>query len=221
MMSLQHGRACAFLLSCPACGTCMGPQGSTEALSIMWSRSCDAHNMAVLRFEDICMAVHLCAVAGPVQEFNIMSDPHAASIVFNSGAPVTMVPIEVTHTVLASPEVIERISRLKTPFSDRVVDLINFFADTYKSVFQFDCPPIHDAVAVAYVIQPHIFRSRKLRVDVELCSPLSKGQTVCDVWGHSGRPANVKVVQTVDVQACWELIIDAIERCNESSPLNR
>lgn len=160
-------------------------------------------------------------IAGPVQEFNIMTDPHAASIVFNSGAPATMVPIEVTHTVLASPQIVESIACLQSPFSERVVDLIRFFADTYESVFQFESPPIHDAVAVAYVIAPHIFVTTRLRVDVELCSSLSRGQTICDVWRQSGRQENVVVAHRVEVGDCWDLILDAIECCNRTSPLNR
>ncbi|CAI5935173.1 unnamed protein product [Closterium sp. NIES-65] len=47
---------------------------------------------------------------GPVAEFNIQCDPEAASIVFNSGCPLTMVPLEVTHTALLYPSVAARIS---------------------------------------------------------------------------------------------------------------
>eukprot|EP00892_Ulva_mutabilis_P007534 jgi/Ulvmu1/5152/UM021_0169.1 len=156
---------------------------------------------------------------GPVQEFNIMTDPHAASIVFNCGVPVTMVPTEVTHTVLASPNIVHRISCLGTPFSACVVDLLMYFTDTYKSVFKFDSPPVHDAVAVVYVIQPQSFQTQAMRVDVEVCSSLSKGQTVCDVWGHSNLPTNVEVARKVDAASCWDLIIDAIEHCNDSSTI--
>lgn len=34
-----------------------------------------------------------------VAEFNIQVDPEAAKVVFEAGLPLTMVPIEVTHTV--------------------------------------------------------------------------------------------------------------------------
>lgn len=149
-----------------------------------------------------------------------MTDPHAASIVFNSAVPTTMVPIEVTHTVLATPDKIAQISSLKTPFSDTVLDLINFFGETYRNVFQFSSPPLHDAVAVVYVTNPEIFVSKSMHVDVELCSQFSLGQTVCDVWGQCGKPANVTVAMQVDVEHCWRIILGAIERCNATSPLN-
>lgn len=168
---------------------------------------------SLIHMNDVCYA-------GPVQEFNIMTDPHAASIVFNSGVPTTLVPIDVTHTVLASPDIVRRISLLGTPFSECVVDLITFFATTYMSVFQFDYPPIHDAVAVAYVTDPQIFVTEMLRVDVELCSSFSKGQTVCDVWGQTGRPSNIRVARHVQVLECWDIIMKGIESCNKTSPLN-
>mmetsp|Transcript_58363 Transcript_58363/g.137534 ORF Transcript_58363/g.137534 Transcript_58363/m.137534 type:complete len:176 (-) Transcript_58363:402-929(-) len=49
---------------------------------------------------------------GPVSEFNIQIDPEAAKIVFESGLKVTMVPLEVTHTVLVTPSVQERIATM-------------------------------------------------------------------------------------------------------------
>lgn len=66
--------------------------------------------------------------------------------------PVVMVPLEVTHTALATDQVLDRIRAMRTPFSEMVVDLLTFFKDTYEEVFNFrDGPPVHDACAVAYV----------------------------------------------------------------------
>jgi hypothetical protein len=77
-----------------------------------------------------------------------------------------------------------------------------------------------DPVAVAYVVRPELFECRRMRVDIETCSPLSYGQTVCDVWGQSGRPANVNVALRVDVAGFWELLLDAVGRADAVSPLN-
>lgn len=60
-----------------------------------------------------------------------------------------------------------------------------------------------------------------MRVDVECCSPLSAGQTVCDVWGQSGLPPNCHVALRVDVGGFWELLMDAIDRADKVSPLNQ
>ena len=39
----------------------------------------------------------------PAAEFNIFVDPHAADVVFTSGIPITMMPLDVTHQALATP----------------------------------------------------------------------------------------------------------------------
>jgi inosine-uridine nucleoside N-ribohydrolase len=102
----------------------------------------------------------------PCAEFNILIDPEAAKIVFDSGVEIVMVPIEVTHTALVTPSVISRVKALDSPFGQLCVDLLNFFGETYKRVFYFDFPPLHDPLAVAYVIEPSLFVTRHLRVDI-------------------------------------------------------
>jgi inosine-uridine nucleoside N-ribohydrolase len=87
-------------------------------------------------------------------------------------------------------------------------------------VFEFAHPPVHDPVAVAYVVAPQLFRTEMMRVDVETCSVLSSGQTVADRWGQSGKTPNVRVCLSVDVPGFWGLMLDAVERADGASPLN-
>ncbi|CAD7699556.1 unnamed protein product [Ostreobium quekettii] len=158
---------------------------------------------------------------GPVMEFNIQSDPEAAKIVFQSGVPLTMVPLEVTHTALVTDMVLKRIVTDKpSPFRRMLGDLVTFFAQTYKQVFQFDHPPLHDPCAVAAVIDPGIFQVKVMHVDIETCSLLSPGQTVCDIWGQSGKPANCGVAMTMDVAKFWNLVLDGVAAADRVSPLN-
>ena len=165
---------------------------------------------------------------GPVVEFNIQTDPEAAHVVFESGVAVlNMVPLEVTHTALATSQVIERIrvgnseKELKgIPFRELIVDLLMFFADTYKRVFRFDDPPLHDPCAVAYVLAPEIFTDvEHLRVDIEVASALSAGQTVVDVWGATGKKPNAYVCMKMDVDKFWDLMLDSVEKAAAASPL--
>ncbi|PSC68749.1 N-D-ribosylpurine ribohydrolase [Micractinium conductrix] len=158
---------------------------------------------------------------GPVQEFNIQTDPEAARLVFESGAPLTMVPLEVTHTALVSTSVVQRVrTHTPSPFLGLMVDMLTFFADTYSTVFAFADPPLHDPCAVAYVIAPELFKSKLLRVDVETASPFSTGQTVVDSWGQSGAPKNCTVCMEMDVPRFWDLVMAAMHAADRVSPLN-
>jgi inosine-uridine nucleoside N-ribohydrolase len=158
---------------------------------------------------------------GPVVEFNIQTDPEAARVVFESGAQVTMVPLEVTHTALATPEVLKRINDIEPghPFLGLIAALLLFFAETYKRVFRFEHPPLHDPCAVAYVIAPELFEVEKLRVDIETQSELSAGQTVVDLWGSSGKKPNANVCMKLKVDKFWNLMVDAIEAATNASTL--
>ena len=157
---------------------------------------------------------------GPVVEFNIQTDPEAASVVFSSSVTITMIPLEVTHTALVSPEILRRIqSHGPSAFLDLIAELLVFFSKTYEEVFKFPDPPLHDPCAVAFVIAPHIFKSEHLRVDIETCSPLSSGQTVVDIWHQSGREANATVCMSMDVEQFWDLVIPAIHAAVTQSPL--
>ncbi len=179
---------------------------------------------------------------GPVAEFNIQTDPEAASIVMDCGAEVLMVPLEVTHTALVTPAVLARIrsgggsaaaesdatalapaappSEAASRFRRIICELLLFFAASYKRVFSFDSPPLHDPCAVAAALRPELFTLRRMRVDVETVSPLSAGQTVCDVWGHSALPPNVVVATAMDVPAFWALMQAALDAADARSPLN-
>jgi purine nucleosidase/pyrimidine-specific ribonucleoside hydrolase len=146
----------------------------------------------------------------PSAEFNIYADPEAAQAVIDSGVPVTLVPLEVTHRALATPEVRERIGELGTRVARLSVELMEYFAHTYLRVFRFPHPPVHDAVAMAAVIDPGVVSSVPTNVRIDLASSLSRGRTVCDVYRMSGLPPNVDLGVDLDPNRFWELMIGAI-----------
>ena len=146
----------------------------------------------------------------PSAEFNIIVDPEAAEIVLDSGVPVTLVPLEVTHQALAIEPVLERIAALGTPVSRMADALLRFFADTYRDVFGFEAPAVHDPCAVAAIIDPTIVGTRRLNVAIETDSELTLGRTVVDVYGTTGRPPNADVAMDLRVDRFWDLVIEAL-----------
>jgi inosine-uridine nucleoside N-ribohydrolase len=146
----------------------------------------------------------------PAAEFNIYADPEAAQIVFGSGIPVTMVGLNVTHQVLATPEVLAGISGLGTPLAAICVDLLMFFAAAYRNVFGFESPPLHDPLTIASLIDPAVLGCRPAPVTVELNGTTTRGATVVDLDLVTGAAPNCDVAVTVDAARFWELMISAI-----------
>ena len=154
----------------------------------------------------------------PSAEFNIYADPEAAAAVLGSGVPITLVPLEVTHRALATEAVIGRIAALGSAVSAMSVALMRYFAETYERVFGFDAPAVHDPCAVAAVIDGALVPTRRMNVAVDTTSELSLGRTVCDVYGTTGRPANVDVGVDLDVDRFWDLLVAALARYGTPAP---
>lgn len=168
---------------------------------------------------------------GAVSEFNIQTDPHAFHIVVTNTPDirVVMVPLEVTHTALCTDEIIERIRGI-IPSSEmechvdtennivieKSIELLTYFAQTYKEVFGFDHPPLHDPCAVAYVIAPEIFSAEHHYVCVEMNNPVSYGQTIVDVWKQSSEKENVEICVSMNAEKFWDLMIGALRGASMS-----
>lgn len=147
----------------------------------------------------------------PAAEFNIYVDPEAAREVFESGLPVTMSGLNVTHQAGAGPKERERL-RSAGRFGEVVAGLMEFFASTYERVFGFDAPPLHDPVAVAAVLRPDLLTTRPMRVDVECDSDLTRGETVCDYYGVTGLRPNAEVGVELDHDEFFELLYESLAR---------
>ena len=150
-----------------------------------------------------------------VAEFNIVIDPEAAHIVFNESWPLTMVGLDVTHQALATQDVVERIAAIGTAPARFVGELLDFFAETYREVQGFDAPPVHDACAVAYVIDPSVLQVRRVPLDVELSGSLTLGMTVADFRAPAPADCTTQVAVGLDVERFWDLVVDALVRVGD------
>ncbi|WP_329421982.1 nucleoside hydrolase [Streptomyces sp. NBC_01268] len=153
----------------------------------------------------------------PAAEFNILCDPEAADLVFRSGIPLTMFGLNVTHQVRATPEVLSRLAGLGTPLGRLCVELLTYFAATYREVYGFDAPPLHDPLTVAHLIDPSLVSLVRAPVAVELAGTYTRGATVIDLDGVTGLPANAEVGIEADADRFWDLIVDAVRVLGERS----
>jgi purine nucleosidase len=145
-------------------------------------------------------------------EFNILIDPEAAHVVFSAGWPVTMVGIDVTHSALATDAVVAEIAEIGTPVSRFVEELMEFFAHTYKDQQGFDFPPVHDPVAVAYVIDRSVLTVTPTPLVVELTGTHTLGMTLADFRAPAPVGTRTAVATGIDAGRFWALVTDAIRR---------
>ena len=145
-------------------------------------------------------------------EFNIVIDPEAAHIVFNEDWPLTMVGLDVTHQALATDAVRDAITELDTVPGRFTLGLLDFFADTSRREQGFTYPPVHDPVAVAYVIDPSVLHVVKAPLDVELSGALTLGMTVADLRMPAPADCRTQVSLGLDQERFWSLVVSALRR---------
>jgi inosine-uridine nucleoside N-ribohydrolase len=146
----------------------------------------------------------------PAAEFNAFVDPEAAAAVFESGIPITMVGLDVTHKALFTRAHAERL-RGAGRAGRFVAELSDFFQAFHERSYGFDGAPIHDAMAVAHVIDPTLLTTRHANVAVETRSELCDGRTVVDLRGVTGREPNADVGVDVEAARFLELLVSRVE----------
>jgi pyrimidine-specific ribonucleoside hydrolase len=147
----------------------------------------------------------------PAAEFNVYVDPEAARMVFESGLPLTMVGLDVTREVAVGSEEVERLQALGRA-GEIVTGLATYYyAGAYRRIYGLAALPIHDPVAVAAVVEPALLKTRCMRVDVECEGELTRGETVCDLYGVTGRPSNAEVGVGLDKNAFFKVLVRSLE----------
>ncbi|MCY4541124.1 MAG: nucleoside hydrolase [Rhodobacteraceae bacterium] len=142
----------------------------------------------------------------PTAEFNVFVDPEAAGIVFRSGIPLTVLPLDATHKALATRPRLESLGRLGNKSGAAIVSLTSFYERFDRRKYGTMGAPLHDPCVIAHLLKPEIFSSKFVNVEVETASPLTLGMTVADWWGVTDRKANANFVGDVDADAFFELL---------------
>jgi inosine-uridine nucleoside N-ribohydrolase len=145
----------------------------------------------------------------PAAEFNIWADPEAADRVFRSGTDVTMVGLDVTHQALFGPDRVERL-RGGGRVGQIVAELFDFYGIFHRETYGWPGSPVHDAVAVAYVIRPDLLETVLRGVVVDTGGELSRGRTNVDRWGRMGWEPNAHVAVSIDAPAFLDLLVDRL-----------
>jgi purine nucleosidase len=142
----------------------------------------------------------------PYAEHNIKCDPEAAHIVFSSGAPITLVPLDVTVQVRVSNDGLRRIQVIGTPFHDAVADQL----ERYPLFRSRGWTNLHDPLAVGVIVQPDLVQLTAVHLDVELSGRFTGGATLMRK-PSADFPENVQVALGVNVAGFEEFFVARLE----------
>lgn len=148
----------------------------------------------------------------PAAEFNIYVDPQAADIVFKSGAPIVVMPLDVTHKALVTKPRNDAFRNLGTKVGIAVAEMTDFFERFDKEKYGSDGAPLHDPCVTAYLIQPELFSGRRINVEIETQSELTMGMTVADWWSVTGRAPNAIFIGDIDADGFFSLLAERLSR---------
>jgi purine nucleosidase len=148
----------------------------------------------------------------PTAEFNIYVDPHAAAIVFASGIPIVVFPLDVTHKVLATNARIEALGNTGSNAGRLISQILTCYER--RTTAKSDSPegPLHDPCTIAYLLDPSLFSGRRVNVQIETNSDLTLGETVVDWPGKTQNPPNALWITDADSDRFFALLTKSVSR---------
>tara|TARA_Y100001970_G_scaffold294263_1_gene449430 strand:+ start:9897 stop:10841 length:945 start_codon:yes stop_codon:yes gene_type:complete len=150
----------------------------------------------------------------PSAEFNIYVDPHAANIVLNSGVPITMIGLDVTHKVNVNDNIIEKIKSNNNKASIFFAKLMEFYSRFHRKLYKTNESPLHDPCVIGYLIDKSIFKGKYVNVQVEENSLLTRGKTVTDWLGVTNYKANCNVIYDANSKIFFDLLNKNLSKLN-------
>jgi purine nucleosidase len=146
----------------------------------------------------------------PAAEFNIYVDPEAADVVFHSGIPITVVPLDVTHFMLSTKTRVARFRALGNRTGVATAEMLEFFERYDEQKYGWDGGPLHDPCVIAFLLKPDLFKGRHVNVAIETTSELTRGMTVVDWWGVTGRAKNANYLRSGDSDGFYDLLFERL-----------
>jgi purine nucleosidase len=146
----------------------------------------------------------------PLAEFNMYVDPHAAHIVFHSGIPITLIPLDVTHKCLLKQEQVDRLMKIESPISRFIRDAMEVYLEA-SFALGYEGSSLHDPLTLATIIAPELLTVREYYVDVDISGGVSMGKTFADIMNLMKKPANMKVAMNVRGEDFVELFLQRME----------
>ena len=149
----------------------------------------------------------------PVASANLYEDPEAAAIVYESGACLVQVGLDVCDRVEISASQLEEIRQADTPATRLLIAATPCIQSYYRGrglLADPDGVRYNDLPAVAYAVAPDLFSAQDLYVTIETTSQVTRGQTVADLRRVTGHSPNAKVCLDVDPARLTGLFVERL-----------
>lgn len=215
IMPLQAQHAVDFIIETlrnePAGTVTLCPLGPLTNIATAFERAPDI----IARVQEIVLMGGAYFEVGnitPAAEFNIYVDPEAADIVMKSGAPIVMLPLDVTHKALTNRARVQGFRDMGSAVGQMVAEWTDFFERYDIAKYGSEGAPLHDPCVIAYILRPDLFSGRKINVEIETMSELTLGMTVADWWGVTDRAPNALFIGDVDAEGFFALLHERLAR---------
>jgi len=147
----------------------------------------------------------------PSAEFVTFADPEALNEVIKSDVPLRMVSHNLNHRALAVPSIVERMQAMKHVIEKTCAEWMGFFGSSYRSLWSFDAPPVHDPCSLVALVDHTLIQWQKTFLAVELDGKWSRGETIVDLHNRLELPSNASAAMKLDSARYWDLVLDSIE----------
>jgi purine nucleosidase len=152
----------------------------------------------------------------PQAEFNVYCDPYAAHVVFHSGIPITLIPLDVTHKCMLYAEQIKQLNQHETPITRFVADTTATYIKFTKDKTGIEGCALHDPLTLATIIAPELLTFEEHYVDVDISGGVSMGKTFADFYRSTNQLANMKVALDVRGEEFVELFLRRMENLGKN-----
>lgn len=157
----------------------------------------------------------------PLAEFNVFADPHAAHIVYHSGASIRLVPLDVTYQCVLTESNVNTLQELESPISDFIADATRFYMEFHDSYQGVKGCVINDPLALALAFQADLCRYRDLYINVDISGGVSTGKTYADYYRMEEQPPNAKVALEVNAEEFIQTFVNSMKTLVQSKEVNR
>jgi purine nucleosidase len=147
----------------------------------------------------------------PLAEYNIYCDPHAAHIVFHSGLPITLVPLDVTYQAILTRKDVDRLLEIQSPISHFIADATRFYMEFHNEYQKIEGCVINDPLALALTFAPDLVDTEHLFVDVDISGGVSMGKTFADFYRMNKTEPNMYTALGVRGRDFIELFLERME----------